>query len=256
MNRWKYLAGAAMAAAVATGAAIAVSVGDGPASATVPPDSSGPGDDATAAGDGRTIVVSGHGAVTVTPDVADVWTGVQATAPTSQEAMDTLGEKSTALVDTLTAVGVAAEDIQTSGLNLWPQYGDDGVVINGYQASTNLTVRVREIARVGEIIDAAAGFVGEEFTLGGISFSYDDPESVLQEARVAAFENARTRAEQYADAAGVTVGEVVRIVEPTADPVVPYATEMAADSAGGGRVAIQPGTQDLTVDVTVVFAMA
>jgi uncharacterized protein YggE len=109
---------------------------------------------------------------------------------------------------------------------------------------------------VGAVVDALKGFVGDELTINGISFSYDDPEEVLAEARAAAIANATTRAEQYAAAAGVEVGAIVRIVEGSvSDPVVfarsAGAAEMAADA-----VAVAPGSQDLAADVTVVFAMA
>ena len=256
MARWKYIVGSAAVARVATIGALAVTRGgDGAARATTPPDTSEPGEPGTDV-EGRTIVVSGHGTVQVTPDVGEVAMGVQTTAPTSQEAMDTLSTKSTALVDTLTALGIPAEDIQTSGLNLWPAYGNDGTRIEGYQASTNVTVTVRDIGRVGEIIDAAAGFVGEELTLGGISFSYDDPEVVMQEARTAAIENARVRAGQFAQAAGAEVGDILRVVESTASTFEPRLTSDAMESAAAdAAVAIEPGSQDLAVDVTVVFAM-
>ena len=256
MARWKYIVGSAAVAGAATIAALAVTRGDdGSATATVPPDSSVPGDPTAGSAGDRTIVVSGHGTVQVTPDVAEVSMGVQTTAPTSQEAMDTLSTKSTALVDTLTALGIPAEDIKTSGLNLWPTYGNDGTSIDGYQASTSVAVTVRDVGRVGEVIDAASGFVGEEFTLGGIMFSYDDPEAVLQQARAAAIDNARVRADQFAEAAGVELGDVVRIVESSVSGFEPRfaAEDMAADAAS--TVAIAPGSQDLAADVTVVFAM-
>lgn len=257
MRQLKHYLTAAVVAAVTTVVTVAAAAGTGPAAATTPPDSTDPAPDGPAGEDGdeRTIVVNGHGSVSVTPDLATVWMGVQTTAATSQEAMDALAEKSNALVATLTALGLAEEDLQTSGLSLWPQYGADGTSIEGYQASTNVTVKIRDIARVGEVIDAASGFVGDELTLGGISFSAADPEAVLQGARSAAIDNARIRAEQYADAAGVSVGDVVRIVEASAtDPSIFRGAEMAAADEASA-VAIEPGQQELTVDVTVVFAM-
>lgn len=283
---WKHLGGAAAVAALvsvggiaATGAGGSVSATTPPASTipdattptpetaaapepTVPPESTvAPEPTAPVAPDpgavhDRTIVVNGHGAVTVDPDTATISMGVQALAPTSQEAMDTLTTTSNDLIDTLTGVGVAEEDIQTVGLNLWPTYNETGDSITGYQASTNVNVTVRELTRAGEIIDAAAARVGDQLTLGGISFSHSDPEAALIEARTQAVDNARTRAEQYAAAAGVSVGEIVRIIEPSAGTVVPidarYAGEDAAAPAGA---ALQPGTLDLTVDITVVYAM-
>ena len=255
-SRWKIGLASAAGAAVAAVAVIALSGrAFDDAGATVPDDSvpTAPGADGERE---RSITVSGHGTVQVVPDIANVWAGVQANADTAAEAMDTMATKSQALVDTLKGLGIAEEDIQTSGLNLWPAYGNDGSTITGYQASTNVNVTVREVDRVGEVLDALQGFVGEELTLGGISFSYDDPEAVLGEARVAAIENATVRAEQFAEAAGTEVGEILRIIESSV-PTPVFAREMAADMAQAApSVAIEPGSQDLAVDVTVVFAMS
>ena len=255
-TRWTVAAVSAVAAAVAAVGVIATAADDDTARATVPDDSL-PGQDGGGDGDDRTIVVSGHGTVTVTPDIANISLGVQTTAPTGAEALETVSVKSTALVETMKGLGIAVADLQTSGLNLWPQYADDGVDIRGYNASVSVNVTVREVARVGEIVDGAQGFVGEGLTIGGISFAYDEPETVLEDARIAAIENARVRAEQYAAAADVTLGDVVRIIEPTPSGAVPFdERSFAADMAAGAELAIEPGAQDLAVDVTVVYAMA
>ena len=170
--------------------------------------------------------------------------------------MDTVSTKSQALVDTLKGLGIAAEDIQTSGLSLYPSFTNDGSTINGYQAATNVSVTVRDVTQVGAVLDGLKGFVGEELTLGGISFSYDDPEAVLAEARAAAIENATVRAGQYADAAGAELGEILRIVESSvATPVFAREMSVAQDSAAAAPMAIEPGSQDLAADVSVVFAM-
>ena len=256
-TRWKLAFAAAAGAAVAAVAVITLSGRSTElADATVPEDSV-PGESVDGADESRrTIIVTGHGTVSVVPDVADLSAGVQAMAPTATEALETVGTKSQALVDTLRALGIAEEDIQTSGLSLYPTFGTDGVEIRGYQASTNVTVTVRDVERVGQVVDGLKGFVGEELTLGGIFFSYDDPEAVLGDARSAAVDNARTRAEQYAAAAGAEVGELLRIVESSVPEPI-FAADMAMEQAAPtSRVAIEPGSQDLSVDVTVVFAMA
>ena len=106
------------------------------------------------------------------------------------------------------------------------------------------------------MLDGLQGLVGEELTLGGISFSYDDPEAVMADARTAAIENAKVRAGQYADAAGAELGEILRIVESSvATPVFAREMSVAQDSAAGAPMAIEPGSQDLAADVSVVFAM-
>jgi uncharacterized protein len=255
-SRWKFALAAAVTAAAATLVTIAVTGGhDERAGATVPRDSTQPSGSEVPSAVDRSITVSGHGTVKVTPDVASVWLGVQTTEETAQEAMDVIGTKSQALVDTLKGVGLAAADIQTSSLSLYPSFGTDGRTINGYQASTNVTATIRDVARVGEILDAVQGFVGEELTLGGISFSYADPEAVLGEARAAALDNARARAQQYADAADAEVGEILRISETPAGVPSPFVAERAAADAAG-TLAIEPGSQELAVDVAVVFGMS
>jgi uncharacterized protein YggE len=108
---------------------------------------------------------------------------------------------------------------------------------------------------VGEILDAVQGMVGEELTIGGISFSYEDPEAVMEKARSAAIDNARTRAEQYAAAAGAEVGQVVKIVETSHNAPIPYAMDMAAPRAAAAEIAIEPGSQELAADITVVFEL-
>jgi hypothetical protein len=255
-SRWKIALAAAVTAGLSTTAVIAASGGNAdPAQATIPDDSVPASPDDEVSTPERSITVSGHGTVEVTPDIANIGAGVQATAPTADEVMDTVGTKSQALVDTLKAVGVAEEDIQTSGLSLYPNYGNDGRTIDGYSASVNVSITAHDVDRIGELLDAMQGFVGEELTLGGISFSYADPEAVLGEARAAAIENARTRAEQYATAADAEVGEIVRIVEATAGGAIPLPVVREAAAADTAQVAIEPGSQELTVDVSVVFAM-
>jgi uncharacterized protein YggE len=255
-TRWKTALVAAGSAAVAAVAVIGLSGRASDDAGAVPPDSStAPPVSVEGGPSERTITVNGHGTVSVVPDTADLSTGVQAQADTATEALDTVGTSSQALIATLQGVGVAEEDIQTSGLNLWPTYDNDGRRITGYQASTSVTATVRDVTKVGEVVDALKGLVGEQLTLGGIAFSYDDPEAVLGDARAAAIANAKVRAEQYAAAAGAEVGDIVRIVEGNvSDPIV-FARAAGAEMAQDSAMAVAPGSQDLAADVTVVFAM-
>src|SRR4051794_17484068 len=209
-TRWKIAAASALAAGVAAVATVAlVGGGHDVARATVPPDTTQPTEKPMS----RSITVTGHGTVQVVPDVADLSLGVQSTAESGAEVMKTIAAKSQRLVDTLKSAGIDAKDIQTSNLSLYPNYSRNGNTITSYTASVDVTVHIRQIDRVGDIVDAVQGMVGEELTIGGISFSYENPEAVMEQARTAAIDNARTRAEQYAGAAGAHVGDVVKIVE-------------------------------------------
>jgi hypothetical protein len=240
-TRLKIALVSAIAASLAAVAAVTLTAaGDDRATATVPPD------EQTEDIMERSITVTGHGTVKVTPDVADLWLGVQTTADTARQAMSTIGTKSEQLVNQLKERGIAAEDIQTSELCL-----------NGYSASVSVSVRARQIDGIGALLDSIQGLVGDELTIGGISFSYEDPEAVLEQARVAALENARARAEQYAAAAGTEVGEIIKIVEtPSGGPIPYYADARMEYAADAAAVAIEPGSQELAVDVSVVFGMS
>jgi uncharacterized protein YggE len=248
-RHWKSIAGGLAATTAVVLAAIGV--GGHPAAATVPP-SEPP---ASTSQNGGTITVSATGTVRVDPDTAVVNLGVQANAATSGEAMDQLNASSTALTEALVAAGVAEEDIQTSGLNLWPTTDDRGEV-NGYQASLSVNVTVRDIEAVGPTIDAAQQAAGEAFTLGGVTFSFADPEAVLEQARVNAVELARTKAEQYASALGVTLGDVVSLSELSSPQPLVFASDANFAEAAAAGPAISPGQLDLTVNVTVTYAIA
>lgn len=216
----------------------------------------------TAVGDGaspgvvaRTVTVSGQGSITVKPDTATINLGVQATAATATASLAQANSAAAKLIAALKSAGVVNDDIVTSGVSVYPMYNGSNR-ISSYQASNNVTVTVRSIDRTGPVIDAAAAAAGDNITIGGISFSVADPEAVIGGARAKAIANAKTRAGQFADAAGAKVGEVLQISEVSVSPVpVYYAT--AADSAGGkASTPVQAGTQDLAVSVTVVFALA
>jgi uncharacterized protein YggE len=139
---------------------------------------------------------------------------------------------------------------------VYPTYTGNQV-ISGYQASSQVSVTVRNIDKAGPVIDAAAAAAGDHITIGGVSFTISDPEKIIGAARSAAIDNAKARAGQYATAAGATVGQVLQISEVSVSPMPVYAG-MATASAAQGKDAytpIQSGTQDLTVSVTVVYAL-
>lgn len=260
-TRWKFIAGGVVAAVAATTAGVALAGGGSqPACGCMPdvvdtaPPSSGPGPDEPSTDADGLITVTGTGTVSVDPDIATVSLGVEATAPTGAAAMEQVNASAAALTDALVASGIAEEDIQTSGLNLWSQTDEDNDV-TGYYASLNLNVTVRDIEQVGPTIDAAQASAGDGFTIGGVSFSFDDPESVLEQARIDAIASARIKAEQYAAAAGLTLGPVVSITEQGATAPV-QRLEMvpaAADQQAAGTP-ISPGQLDLDVSVSVTFA--
>ena len=206
----------------------------------------------------RSVTVSGHGKVTVKPDTASLSLGVSVTASKANDALRQAANKADTLIKVLTSAGVSKDDIATSGVSLYPQYDNTGRIISGYNASNSMTVTIRKLGDAGTIIDAAAALVGNEINVGGISFYVNDTEAVLGAARAAAITNAKARADQYAGAANATVGAVMTISEVSSPVIGPiYYQNASADRAGAPAAStpVSPGTQDLTIDVTVVYEL-
>ena len=206
----------------------------------------------------RSVTVSGHGKVTVKPDTASLSLGVSVTASKANDALRQAANKADTLIKVLTSAGVSKDDIATSGVSLYPQYDNTGRTISGYNASNSMTVTIRKLGDAGTIIDAAAALVGNEINVGGISFYVNDTEAVLGAARAAAITNAKARADQYAGAANATVGAVMTISEVSSPVIGPiYYQNASADRAGAPAAStpVSPGTQDLTIDVTVVYEL-
>jgi uncharacterized protein YggE len=207
---------------------------------------------AGAAGRRRTITVVGVGQVQGRPDVADLSIGVTARAGSAVNALSTTGDRAQKVLGVLHDAGVDDADIRTTDLSLNPTY-DEGGGINGYEATNTVIARIRDLAKAGAVIDAAAGVAGDNIRVQGISFSIDDDSKLLASARSKAVKRARAQAEQLAEAAGVSAGDVLSIDEQTAS--VPIDSR-ALDGAAAGATPVSPGTQTLTVSATVVYAIA
>lgn len=203
------------------------------------------------------ISVSGIGRVYVQPDVAVISIGVETTAATVAEARDAAASAGEAVRDAVTAEGVAEEDLQTQSLNIWPQYAyDEGKSprITGFTVSTFLQVKVRDIDTSSAVLDAAVSAGGDAARVNGIQFTVDNPEEHLNQARAAAMEEARQHAETLARAAGVSLGLPRTISESSGGSVSPPLLPGGGrDEAGGGGVPVEPGQQELTLTVSVVF---
>ena len=162
-----------------------------------------------------TINVQGEGRASVAPDLATVSLGVTTQAPTAAQAMSDNATRQTAIIEALRAQGLAPADLQTQGLSLSPlqDYSREGQppVITGYQAQNIVTARVRDLTRLGPMLDAmvAAGATDVQ----GISFSREDAAETEDRARTEAVAEARRRAEVIARAAGMELGPLVSLTD-------------------------------------------
>lgn len=207
---------------------------------------------------GTRLDIVAEGEVTRIPDIATISAGVVTQAPSASAAMNENARRMAAAVAALKRSGVADRDIQTSSINLSPQYryGENRPpVLTGYQASNQVSVRFRDIKRAGLILDALV-VVGAN-QINGPIFGIDKPEAALDEARAAAIAKARARAELYARAAGLGVKRILSISEsgggyapPPPMPMMQMSREKAA-----ADTSIEAGEQKLSVIVSVSFEL-
>ena len=202
----------------------------------------------------RLVSVSATGSVDAEPDLASVSVGAIVEADTAKEALARSSALMAKLIDGLKALGVAAKDTQTTAINIEPRYtqAKDGrpAALAGYRLVNRVHLTVREVKRLGEILDGAIGLGANQ--VNGIGFDVSNAETLMDEARRRAIANARRRAELYAAAAGAQLGGVLTISE--TNNASPRALPMAR-AAAGGPVPVEPGTRALTVEVNLTYAL-
>jgi hypothetical protein len=217
---------------------------------------SGGTEPATSTGAGSTnlagIVTRGLGTATRTPDTVTVVIGVQTRAQSAKAALDANTGQATALISVLKSKGVAAADLQTSQLSVTPTYDSATGRITGYEVTNQVTAKLHDIGAAGGLIDAAGEAAGDAVRLQQLSFSIDDDSTSRAQARANAVRQAQAHAKQMADAAGVRLGRIRSITEVPVSPPGPLGRDAAATSA---PVPVEPGTQELTVMVEIVYAI-
>ncbi len=201
-----------------------------------------------------TVTVSGAGTVAAAPDMAEITTGVVTQAPTAAEALAANSQAMERLLQSLAGAGVAARDVQTTNISVSPQRrpprAGQPAEITGYEVTNQVRVKVRELARLGRVLDQQVG-QGANLVYG-IHFGVQDPAPLLDEARKRAMADARRRAELYAIAASLKVGRVVAVQEAGAALPRP---EMLVRATMGAAVPVAPGEQEIAASVTVTFTL-
>ena len=202
------------------------------------------------------VVASGE--VTRVPDLVRINAGVVTQAPTAVEAIRQNAARMEAVRAALRAAGIADRDIQTSSVSLNPNYRyaeNQPPRLIGYQASNEVNVRFRDIARSGPILDALVAQGANQ--INGPMLTIDRPEAALDEARVQALTNARARAELYARTLGMRVARVLAVSETGLAPIPMARVGMVRGMAANQDAATQivPGEQTLSVSLTVSFEL-
>lgn len=205
------------------------------------------------------ITVAGVGDASAVPDIAVISIGVEVMERSVADARQLAAEAAAAVLDSLKANGVAQKDIRTTGLQLHPQYDysrDAAPKIMGYIANHQLSVKVRAMDTLSQVIDGAVLAGGDAARLQGVSFEVDNPAQLLATARRNAIEDARLRAETYAAAADVAVGKVLAISEiEEREPAPRMMMAARAESMKMADTPVQPGESTLSVRVIVRFGL-
>ena len=203
----------------------------------------------------RTINVSGTGQVTIKPDIAYINIGVHTENASASDAVVQNNTNAQAVIDALKAAGVAADDLQTTNFNIYPNNvtGPDGKTTSTtYVVDNTVYVKVRDLSKLGAILDASVKAGANN--VNSIQFDLVDKSKALSDARAAAVKNAQTEAQELASAAGVTLGDIQNINynENTPSPIF-YAKGAAAGMAVDSSVPVSAGTLDISVNVSITY---
>jgi hypothetical protein len=206
-----------------------------------------------------TLNLNVEASVKQAPDIATIQAGVVTQNRSARTAMRENAERMSRAMAALKAAGIADRDIQTSGINLSPQYEylpDQRPRITGYQASNTVTVRARDLDQLGPVLDSLVA-QGVN-SINGPTFGVDNPEAALDRAREEAMTKAMARAGLYARASGMRVRRVITINESGGyqpQPVPMMAMARMADAAGAPETAVAPGEVSLQVQLNVQFEL-
>lgn len=202
----------------------------------------------------RTITVTGTGMVTLTPDVAYVYIGVETTDASATKAMDDNNARAQAVIDAIKSFGVEDKDIQTTNFSIYPQavydenFNQIGVT---YVVDNTVYVTVRDLTKLGELLDAS--FRAGANQIYSISFDVADKAKALSQARLAAVEAARQQADELAAATGVTIGAVQTISYYDTTPSPIYYSRSTDAKAMTASVPVEAGSMQIVTTVTIVY---
>lgn len=220
---------------------------------TPTPSPAGPTPTPPPSGVTRSVSVVGHGEVKAAPDQATITIGVESEAPSAADALDDNNTKMTALLGVIRGAGVASRDTQTSNFSIFPVYqdsrGSESPQVVGYRVSNQVTITVRDLDNLGSLLDAVVEAGANQ--IHGISFGFNDPQGLLDQARENAMREAERKAAQLAALADAELGQVLTISEGGVSPQ----PLVAMDRAMAAAVPIEPGEATVSIDIQVTYAI-
>ena len=203
----------------------------------------------------REVTVVGAGEVQGVPDTLTADVSVEAAATDVTTAMNQANDRQNSVLNALNASGVDAKDISTTQVSLQPQYSDNSV-ITGYRASNSIQIKIRKLDTASQVLANVVSAGGDATRINSVSYSIEDDSKLVTDARARAFNDAKQRAEQYANLSGLTLGKIISISEaPGSSPPPPQPMPMPR-GAMASSVPLQPGQQTVSFSVTAVWELS
>jgi len=209
--------------------------------------------------DKHIVTISAQGKITAKPDLLEVSAGVVTNAGTALDAHQQNTAKMNKVIDFVKSQGVDSADIQTSNYSIYPTYDYTGgkQVITGYSANQTITIKVHNFDIAGPLLDGLSQNGANQ--IENVNYTFADPDALREQAREQALASAKDKAQRLAKAAGVQLGELVTFTEDQSQ--APYPIPYAAAVGKGGApdsapvTQVEPGTQDITAQVTVTYSL-
>jgi uncharacterized protein len=202
----------------------------------------------------RQVTVVGSGHVQGVPDTLTADVGIEFTARDVTAAMDQTNGRQQAVIDALANAGVDRKDISTTDVSLQPQYDNAGATIAGYRAANSIRVKIHPAGTASKLLAVIVGTGGDATRINSVSYSIADDSQLVKDARARAFQDAKDRAQQYAQLSGLGLGTIISISEasggasPTGGIPAPRAGMQAS-------VPLEPGQQTVSFSVTAVWEL-
>ena len=201
----------------------------------------------------REVTVVGSGQVQGVPDTLTADVGIEFIAPDISVAMNQTNDRQRAVINALTGASVDRKDISTTEVSLQPQYDSFGGTITGYRADNSIRVKIHPADSASHVLAVIVGTGGDATRINSVSYSITDDSQLVKDARARAFQDAKDRAQQYAQLSGLKLGKIISISE-TSGAASPTAVP-APRSGMQATVPLEPGQQTVSFSVTAVWEL-
>lgn len=204
---------------------------------------------------GPTVTSHGEGSAVGTPDLLTIQLSINTHGSTASLALNSNSTSTQALIKQLRASGIVQNDLQTTGLSLFPTYASPSAIITGYQVSNTVTARITDIASAGTIIDNAVKAAGNAIRVNRFTFSVLNTSKLYSQARAQGVKQAASEATAMAQAAGRQLGPLCSLNDNLASVIPSQKSPYGSATSSTSDVPIQAGSEKINASVTAVYQL-